>query len=395
MRRVEEESALPTRPRILHVITRLDVGGSSTSTLISVDRLRAHGFETALAYGPTHDPDGRIARLLAERGVVRFFIPSLRRAPAPWRDLAALFALIRLVRRERFDLVHTHTSKAGVLGRLAAGACRLPVVHTPHGHIFYGYFGPLLTQLFVYVERGLAPGTTRIVSLTDAETRESLERRIGRPAQYVTIPSGVPLTQFSDLPETLGQTFRAVWRIPPKAVLFVSAGRLTPIKGFDLLLRAWAQIPRREPPLYLALVGDGEQRSALETLAAETGIADHVRFTGEQPDIRGALQAADAFVLASRNEGMGRVFVEAMAAGRPPIGTTVGGVPTLIRDRENGLLVPPEDPAALAQAMAALADDPAWRRALGARARTSVYPLYDEDTMLARLADLYRHVLAP
>jgi glycosyltransferase involved in cell wall biosynthesis len=383
-----------TAPRILHVITRLDRGGSTTNTLTSVRLQRNRQFETALAYGVTRPPPDSLVQTLRAEGIACHFLPSLVRDPAPWRDAAAFLALLRLLRRERYDLVHTHTSKAGVLGRLAAARVGLPAVHTAHGHVFYGYFGPILTRAFVLVERAMARRSARLVSLTDAETRESLERRIGRPEQYVTIPSGVPLARFRNLDPALGASFRARWAIPPDAVLIVSVGRLTAVKGFDLLLPAFAQTRFPESPGFLALVGDGEERSALERLAGALGVRSRVIFTGDLDDVRSALAAADFFVLASRNEGMGRAIVEAMAAGLPAVAPAVGGVPEVIRHGENGLVVPTGDPAALAAALGTLASDPARRRAMGRRAAEWVYPRFDEATMVDALAALYREVLA-
>lgn len=382
-------------PAILHIITRLDAGGAVNSTLTSIDRLRKYNLSMALAYGRTADPDRTIRGTIEALNIPLFSVPALVRAPSPVRDLTALFQLMRIIRAGSYALVHTHTSKAGVLGRLAARLCGVPVVHTPHGHIFYGYFGAAMTAVYVAIERGLAKFTAKIVSLTDDETAESLRRHIGRPEQYVTIPSGVPLSGFRELPAALGAAFRAGQGIPPDAFLIVSVGRLTPIKGFDILLRAFADARFAAGGAFLAIVGEGEERERLELLSRASGIAGRVRFVGALRDVRGALRAADAFVLASRNEGMGRALIEAMAAGLPAIGAAVGGIRTVIRDRENGLLVPPENPAALADALALLAGRTELRAALGRKAAGTVYPAYDENTMVESLAALYKEILHP
>lgn len=411
-------------PKVLHIITRLDWGGSALDTITTVDRLRNHNFQTALAFGQTHDPEGSVRDLLAQRQIACFHLPYLVRNPSPWQDLRALRGLKRLLNNERYDLVHTHTSKAGTLGRLAAYWLGIPAVHTPHGHIFYGYFRSTVTAFYVFVERRMARLTTRIISLTDDETRESLERGIGRPEQYVTIPSGVALPLFQGIPRTLGAHFRNTWNIPPEALVFLSIGRLVPIKGFDILLDAFARadfsaglsadlsgeaLAKTEAlgakaeggsacggkgkPVFLVIMGDGEQRKSLEALAARRGITTRVRWTGEIRDIRSALSAADAFVLASRNEGQGSVFIEAMAAGLPVIGTAVGGIPSVIRDHHTGLLVAGEDPGALAGALMEMAFNGELRQAMGRNAANSVFPRYDEDTTIARIAALYREVL--
>jgi len=378
---------------VLHIITRLDAGGSATNTLVSVDRLRERGFQTALAYGVTRDPDGGIGRRLKGLGIPCFYLRNLVRNPSPWRDFFSLLEIRKLLKTHSFDLIHTHSSKAGILGRRVAHEQGVPAVHTPHGHIFYGYFGGLLTRLFIRAERRAAPWATRIISLTDAETRESLARGIGRPGQYVTIPSGIPLARFRNLPAAAGMEFRRVNGIAPEAVLFVSIGRLEPVKGFDLLLHALAAIRFHGRPACLAIVGEGPERATLEQMAVDLRISANVRFDGFLEDVTPALAAADIFVLASRNEGMGRVFIEAMAAGRPVIGPRVGGVPQVIREGETGWLVEPENPEALAKAMARAAGNLEQCREMGARAAASVYPEFDEDTMIERLAAVYQAVL--
>lgn len=381
-------------PRILHVITRLDTGGSAMNTIVSADRLREHGFETVLVYGRTHDPDSAVQRELERRRLDARLMAVLVRNPAPVRDCMAIAALGRLLAQEKFDLMHTHTSKAGILGRIAANQRGVPVVHTPHGHIFYGYFNFLTTAVFVGLERIMARRTARIVSLTDEETRESLARRIGKPSQYVTIPSGVPLAKFRDAIAVDGERFRAKLGLPVNAFVFVSVGRLARVKGYDLLLDAFARVRfKADRPTWLLIVGDGAERGALEAQAHRLGISDRVCFTGELTDVRGALKAGQAFVLASRNEGMGRAFVEAMAAGLPAIGPAVGGVGAIIKNRHNGLLVPAANADAMAQAMQTLAEDEPARAAMAARAADSMYPAYDEETLITRQAALYNELL--
>lgn len=325
-------------------------------------------------------------------GVPGFFVPDLVRNPSPLSDFRALQNIKKIIREGKFDLVHTHTSKAGVIGRMAAHTCGVPAVHTPHGHVFYGYFGALLTRVFVYAERMMARNTGKIISLTDIETRESLENRIGSPGQYITIHSGVPLSPFREIPAAAGVKFRREFDIPADTFLFISIGRLVPIKGFDILIKAMAEA-KFNCPTWLAITGDGEERNNLEKAAALCGIAERIRFTGALADIRPALSAANMFVLASRNEGMGRVFIEAMAASLPVIGTAVGGVPSLITEGKTGMLVPGENPAALARAMEKATVATEAMKELGTNAAAMVYPEYDETTMIDRLAALYREVL--
>ena len=380
-------------PKILHVITRLDPGGSATNTIVSADQLRKHGFDTFLAYGPTHDPDRTVRHLLDKLNIKQFLIPNLVRNPSPLKDWQAMRQLRNIIRDGHFDLIHTHTSKAGVLGRMASHACKKPSIHTPHGHIFYGYFGPILTWLFIYMERMMAKHTDKIISLTDIETSESLENGIGKTEQYVTIHSGVPLSSLTNIDAAEGTRFRRQYNIPERAFLFISIGRLVPVKGFDILINAFIKTRFTQQPVYLAIVGDGDERKRLESIASQSPVGENIRFTGSMPDIRPALSAANTFVLASRNEGMGRVFIEAMAAGIPTIGTSVGGVPSLISDGRNGILVPGENIDALSAALKRVESDRVTMKEIGRNAAKSVFPEYDQSTMVQQIADVYRTVL--
>ncbi len=298
-----------------------------------------------------------------------------------------------MIRARKPALIHTHTSKAGALGRVAAWLAGVPVVHTPHGNIFYGYFNKLVTAFYVTIEKLLAPITNKFISITDNETKEALEHKIGRAHQYITIPSGVEVKQFRNIPKEQGTNFRKENVIPLDALLFVSVGRLEPVKGFDILLQAFAIASKGRNNMYLAIIGDGGEKAVLEGLADLLGIARYVRFVGNMDDVRPALAAADIFVLASRNEGMGRVIVEALAAELPVIGSNVCGIASIIKHNFNGMLARALDPEAFAKAMLELADNPDKRRALAANAFDSIYPNYDEDYVVEKLASLYNEIL--
>ena len=324
-------------------------------------------------------------------GVTLIRVPSLIRALHPLKDAGALWACYRLIRGGKFDLVHTHTSKAGIVGRIAArlaGGCR--VVHTPHGHVFYGYFGSWKTRLFIWAERLMARWTDAIVTLTCREAEEHLALGVGRPSQFVTIFSGI------SLPDPMARARSTAARrealgLPAAGPLIGSVGRLDPVKGHDLLIRAFAKL--QDPQARLILIGDGEKRAEYETLAQELGISDRVRFTGWREDVGDLLEALDLFVFPSRNEGMGRAAVEAMAAGLAVVAARTGGLPEVVRDGETGLLVPPDDADALAAAIARLLARPEERMAMGEAGR-KLAQNFGAERMCERLETLYARLLA-
>jgi glycosyltransferase involved in cell wall biosynthesis len=353
--------------RVLHPITRLTLGGSSENTIASCVALNGAGYDCLLATS-FRESDAASLTDARRRGCRVVDVPALGREIAPLADLTALAQLVQLIRRERPAIVHTHTSKAGFVGRLAAVLARAPaVIHQPHGHIFYGYYGPRRTAVFTALERRAARWTDRIITLTDRGTAEHLAHGIGRAEQYVTVPSGVPITELRAAAPPRGEA-RARLGLDADAMVIVGLGRLVPIKGFDLLVRALAIVVSQVPTARVLLVGEGAERAHLETIAASLGVAGRLRLTGETTEVAPYLAAADIVAVPSRNEGMGRVIVEAMALGRPVVATAVGGIPDVVTDGECGRLVEPEDVDALAAALIELGRDPALRRKLGGAA---------------------------
>jgi len=352
--------------RTLHVITRLTLGGSAENTLATMLALEAAGYAGSLAVGVAAS-DAASVNDARRRGATLHDVPGLGREVGP-RDAAALVRLWRLMRAQQPAIVHTHTSKAGFIGRLAARLAGVPVViHQPHGHIFYGYYGPRRTAFYVALERLAARWTDRIVTLTERGIDEHLARGIGERAQYRAVPSGVPTAELRAAAPTRGVA-RARLRLPDDAFVVVGLGRFVPVKGFDVLITALPTLAAAVPSTCVLLVGDGPERVALEAQAGRLGVRDRLRFTGVTPDIAVCLAAADVLAAPSRNEGMGRALVEGMALGLPVVGSEIGGIPAVIADGETGWLVPPGDAAALAEALVELGRDAALCAKLGAAA---------------------------
>jgi len=371
--------------RVLHIITRLDVGGSTENTLLSVTRMPRDEFDSSLVSGRTVEPPPGMPELLARSRVPWIHLTRLRRPVRPLLDCLSLRDLGRAIRSLRPDLVHTHSSKAGFLGRLAARRARIPyIVHTPHGHIFHGYFAGPATRLFIRLERVAARWTDRIVTLSDSEAADHLRRGIGVPDQFVTIPSGVDLVPVASARPT---------SLVSGGPVVTAVARLVPVKGFQYLVDAAPEILRRCPQTRFLIVGDGERRAALEARTRAAGLTHRITFVGFREDVASVIAAADLLVLPSINEGMGRVLVMAMALGKPIVATRVGGVAELLGEGEAGLLVPPRDADALAQAISTLLLDGSRAQALGQAGRRRA-PRYSAEVMLGDLARLYREVLA-
>jgi glycosyltransferase involved in cell wall biosynthesis len=371
-------------PRVLHVITRLVVGGAQENTLLTVRGLQSLGYEVELAVGPETGPEGSLA---VPEGTVVHWIPSLVREIRPLADARALWALYRIMRRG-YDVVHTHTSKAGVLGRIAARWASVPlVVHTPHGHVYHGYGGRLRSRLFVWVERLLAGWTDALVALTESERQDHLREGVGRPERWHVIPSGVEIERYQR-PSPLR---RRDVGLPEDAFVVGCVARLVPVKGIEDAIEATARLTDLSPPVHLVLVGDGPQRPALERRVEERGLGGRVHFLGLRRDVPDLLPLFDLVVLPSRNEGMGRAIVEAQAAGVPVVATRVGGIPDLVAHGETGVLVPPADPAALATAIRSLAEDGGTWARMKAAARVRVARDLSAEAMVRALDALYRH----
>lgn len=352
------------KPRVLHVITRLSVGGSSEATVATIEGLQRERYDCGLAVGLSGS-DPAVVDAARRRGCRLIDVPSLAREAAVGRDLFALAALIGIIRRERPIIVHTHTSKAGFLGRLAARLAQVPaVIHQPHGHVFYGYFGRARTSVYLALERVAARWSDRIITLTDRGAEEHLARRIGRREQFVTVPSGVPTAALRAAAPTRVAA-REQLGIAASDFVIAGLGRFVPIKGFDTLVAALPSVVAALPAARLLLIGDGPERPALEARATALGVAGRVHMTGNVDGVARWLMAADVLAAPSRNEGMGRALVEAMALGIPVVGSAVGGIPDVIADGESGRLVEPDAPAALAGALIALGRDPGLARKLG------------------------------
>jgi glycosyltransferase involved in cell wall biosynthesis len=382
--------------KILHIITRLDRGGSAENTLLTClglaekyDIMLVHGLslESHMTDWEKHSVDSRIREALA-RGVNVIPLGSLVRRIAPVKDLHTLFFLWRLMIREKPDIVHTHSSKAGLLGRWAAKLACIPIViHTPHGHVFYGHFGPLASKLFLVLEKITAHITDRIVALTEAERNDYIEFSVSKPHKIVTIHSGVEIARYMEA-EVNARAKKIALGLNPESLAVGLVGWLLPIKGPMYLLKAMVQIWKSIPDPELVFVGKGELEGELREEALKAGVADKVAFLGWRGDVPEIMQILDILVLSSLNEGMGRVLVEAMAAGKPVVASRVGGILDLVKNQENGLLVEPGDVNGLSFAITRLLTDSKIRDKMGQKGRTMSHD-FSVENMVVKIDALY------
>jgi glycosyltransferase involved in cell wall biosynthesis len=379
------------RVRVLRIIARLNVGGPALHASLLTERLDPDRYDSLLVAGTQGPWEGNYLALYQRSRERLVHVPALGREISS-RDATALVELLRLIRRERPLIVHTHTAKAGALGRLAAWLARVPVVvHTYHGHVFRGYFSPGKTRFFVALERWLARRTDRLLSVSPQVRRELLELGIGTPERSAVVPLGLDLDPFLD-GGAAGQLRRELG-IGPAAPVVAIVARLVAIKAHEVFLEAASIVSRQRPDVRFVVVGDGERRAELEALVERRALGGAVHFLGWRRDLPEIYRDVDVVALASRNEGSPVSLIEAMAAGRPVVATGVGGVPDLVEHGVNGYLVDPDQPAAMAEALLALLEDPGRREAFGGAGRKRVYPAFAADRLLRDIDTLYAALL--
>ena len=381
--------------RVAHVITRLIVGGAQENTIASVLGLREKpGLEVSLISGPTAGPEGSLEPRVTQIPGLLTIVPELIRPVSPWHDWLALRKLTRLLRSQRPDIVHTHSGKAGVLGRLAAHAAGVPIiVHTIHGPSFGPFQGALANFAFRAAERRAGRVTTHFVSVANAMTEQYLAAGIGRPAQYTRIFSGFDLEPFLNAKND--PALRSKLGIGPDDFVIGKVARLFEHKGHEDLIAAVLGMASLQPKLKLLFVGDGKLRPKLEGLAAQS-LRGRVVFAGlvrpeEVPDYLGVM---DAVVHLSRREGLARVLPQSLAAGKPVVAYDCDGAREVCLDNETGFLVPVGDLLSVSDRLEKLLEQPHTRKCLGTRGRELVKEWFPTHRMVDDLHALYLRLQA-
>jgi glycosyltransferase involved in cell wall biosynthesis len=389
----------PAEPvRILRVIARLNKGGPALHVAYLSAGLEERGYETTLVAGSLARGEGSMAYVAEQRGIEVVQLPDLHREISPFHDLRAAHRLAGLIKHLRPHILHTHTAKAGAVGRTAAllaGGARPPiVVHTFHGHVLRGYFGPASSNFFRMLERSLASTTTALVAVSPEVRDDLVALGVAPEEKFTVIRLGVELAERVDLaPETRARA-RRMMGIPDDRFTVGWIGRMTAVKRTRDIVIALKRLLDPGVDACLCLVGDGPDREPTEWLAHELGIVDRCLFLGYRDDVAPFYAAFDALILPSANEGTPVSAIEALAAGRPVVATRVGGVSDVIRDGVDGFLVEPGDVDALADRLGRLAVDGELARRMGEAGRARVLERYSVSRLVGDVDDLYRRLLA-
>lgn len=358
-----------------------------TAALLDPDR-----YAVDVVSGPQTGSEGSLIPEVRARGIQLTILPSLVREVNPFKDAVALVALTRLIRRGRYDVVHTHSSKAGILGRWAARLAGAPViVHTVHGWGHHDRQSPLIRRLYILLEQITQRTTDRLIVVSPRSTQKGLADGIATPERYVTIRSGIELDRFRQ-PSRPQEDVRAELGIPLEATVVGTITRLSPQKAPLDFVAAAAQVAAHRQDVHFVIVGDGPLRADVGAQVAALGLTGRVHLTGLRRDVPDLMHSFDIFALSSLWEGLPRVLPQAMAAGLPIVATAVDGNAEAVTDGINGFLTPPGDPHAMAAALLRLLERPALSKRMGQAGQVRAVE-FDAHKMVSDIAALYETLL--
>ncbi|MFC1496525.1 glycosyltransferase family 4 protein [Candidatus Margulisiibacteriota bacterium] len=377
--------------KIAQVITRMDWGGAPDIVRIMCERLQ-NDTDVKLITGPSEHPSEKTKAFLEKFKDKTIIIPELKREITnPISDFIALNKLKQIFKEQQFDVVHTNTAKAGFLGRIAAKQAGVKyVVHTPHGHNFYGYFNPLLTQLIIFLEKTASKYADKIIALTELEKKDMAKFKVAAEAKIEVVHTGLELERFSKAEGADRKRIREMFSVDPNLYLIGMAGRLEHVKGPEFLLEAAAYILDERDDVQIIFAGEGPLKQKLIERCKEIKNGDKVIFAGWREDVPALLSVLDILVLPSLNEAVGNILIEAAASSLPAIAANVGGVSEIIKDGETGLLVEPHNAEAIGAAILHLIRMEAAREKLGKTAKEWARQNFEAGAMYQRVLELYR-----
>ncbi len=378
--------------RMLHIITRMIRGGADENTLATVKGLDKRRYHVDLVVGEGSELD----LLDGLDNVTVHVMPQLVRDPNPIQDIKALFKLARLIRTNRYQVVHTHTAKGGFLGRIASAMAGTQIIiHTVHGVTFHEHLSPLRRAFYVMLERIAARFTHQFVAVGEDVMNIYVKSGIGEAAAYETIYSGMPLDDYFEagrMPTEEREALRAELELEPQHQAVTMVARLEARKGHTYLFESVLRVREHHPELRVLLVGDGVLRETLEQQVRDLGLSDVVRFLGHRNDVPRLLAASDISVLTSLWEGLPRVLVQAAATGKPIVTFDVEGAWEVVRDGRNGFIVQSRDVDSFSQRLETLLADRDNARRLGQAGREQIGSQWTIETMLDRLDRLYQRL---
>ncbi|MDD5432467.1 MAG: glycosyltransferase family 4 protein [Candidatus Omnitrophica bacterium] len=381
------------RIKIAQVITRLDWAGSPDIVRIICQSLNPDKYDVTLITGPTkHFSFATINFLKEFKGKV-ITVSSLRRNVNLFLDLAAFCSLCSIFKKENFDIVHTHTAKAGALGRLAAYFSGIRhVVHMPHGSNFYGYFNFFASKSIVLIERLLAMFTYKFLALSELEKKELLEFGVSREGKIEVVPSGLEMGfKNVDIKKALEKKIKFGFKDNQRIVGMVC--RLEVVKGVEYFVRAAIEVSKIDNGAGFIIVGEGSMRSKLERIVKENNLDNRVVFTGWRDDVEEIISFLDIMVQPSLNEAIGRVLLEAQGLGVPVIATKVGGIPEIVRDNETGVLVASKNIQELSSAILRLLKDDNFRLSLSENGKKWVDDKFSSKKMMEKIESVYQEMV--
>ena len=379
---------------VLHPITRLIVGGAQENTMLTAALLDKECFHAEIVSGPQTGSEGSLIEEVRDRGVPLTILPELVREVSPLNDFLAIWKLYRMMKKGNYTLVHTHSSKAGILGRLAARLAGVPViVHTVHGWSFHDHMSPRVRKIYVFLEKVGAANCSKMIVVTRRDIDKGLREGIGSPDQYTLIRSAIPLDEFS--PKKFNrEAVRKELGLPVDAPVLGNVGRFSDQKNPLDWVRVAGKVGRALPESWFLLVGDGPLRPEVEALLQKEGVAGRTILTGLRRDAARMMSAMDVFLLTSMWEGLPRVIPQAMSMGLPVVATGIDGSSEAILPGETGYVCPPLDLEQLSQRCISLLKNEEIRRKMGERGRAFAAQEFDVNVMVAQIGALYRELLA-
>ncbi len=386
-------SSRPPPYRVLHPITRLIIGGAQENTMYTAAMLNKERFSVEILSGPQTGSEGSLIEEVRSRGVPLTIFPDLVRQVSPFHDLRALSQMARFIRRGKFQIVHTHSSKAGILGRMAARLAGTPViVHTVHGWSFHDYMSPTVRQIYMLLERWMASFTTTLIAVTKRDIDKGLQAGIGAPDDYHLIRSAIPLDEFD--PARYDRcAIRQELGIPTDAVVIGNVGRFSQQKNPLEWIRVAGSVARSHPQTRFLLVGDGPLRGEVESSLMQENLAGRTVLTGLRRDTPRLLAAMDVFMLTSLWEGLPRVLPQALSMGIPVLANKVDGIEEAVQEGISGYLCEPGNIELMAERCKRLVDHPEIRQEMGIRGRRLARDEFDLNSMIADIETLYNRLL--